>query len=237
MLLSNDPNHTELFDYFHSGRKLQFDKGEIVLRAGDEPRGVYLIEQGYMKVYSLAKDGTEHTHILYEPGDIFPVIWIFKDAIRNVYYQATSPVTIWVVPKDEFKEFVSHNTKTAMLLLEQVTDMFRLYAGRIDNLMYSNSYERTAYRLLSLMDRLGEQEGGGWVITAPVTHQDIASSVNLTRETVSRCMQRLKRHNLIDVDDHRIVIKDVTGLMKIIGYDEAVGMWPQLAGYKPTLGD
>jgi hypothetical protein len=44
----------------------------------------------------------------------------------------------------------------------------------------------------------------------------------------------LKRHDLIDVgDDHRIFIKDVPGLMKIIGYDEAVGMWPQLAAYVP----
>jgi CRP/FNR family transcriptional regulator len=233
MLLSTDPNHKELFDYFHTGRKLQFEKGEMVLRAGDEPRGVYLIEQGYMKVYSLAKDGTEHTHVMYEAGDIFPVIWIFKDAIRNVYYQASSTLTVWIVPKDDFKQFISTNTKTAMMLLEQVTDMFRLYAGRIDNLMYSNSYERTAYRLLSLMDRLGEEQGGGWAITAPVTHQDIASSVNLTRETVSRCMQRLKRHGLIEVDDHRIMIKNVAGLMKIIGYDEAVGMWPQLADYVP----
>ena len=235
MLLSNDPTHKELFDYFHSGRKLQFAKGEIILRAGDEPRGVYLIESGYMKVYSLAKDGTEHTHIIYEPGDIFPVIWIFKDAIRNVYYQATSLLTVWVVPKDEFKQFVSGNSETAMLLLEQVTDMFRMYAGRIDNLMYSNSYERTAYRLLSLMDRLGEEEHALWVINAPVTHQDIASSVNLTRETVSRCMQRLKSKDLVDTDEHhRIIIKDVAGLMKIIGYDEAIGMWPQLAEYAPT---
>jgi CRP/FNR family transcriptional regulator len=234
MLLSTDPNHKELFDYFRSGRQLQFDKGEIVLRAADEPRGVYLIEQGYMKVYSLSKEGTEHTHIMYEQGDIFPVIWIFKDAVRNVYYQASSPLTVWVVPKAGFKDFISHNTQTAMLLLEQVTDMFRLYAGRIDNLMYSNSYERTVYRLLSLMDRLGEADGGGWAITAPVTHQDIASSVNLTRETVSRCMQRLKRHGFINTDDdRRIVIKDIPGLMKIIGYDEAVGMWPQLAEYVP----
>lgn len=233
MLLSSDLPQQKLYNFFQTGRRLQYEKGEIVLRAGEEPRGVYLIEFGYMKVYSLAKDGTEHTHVMYEPGDIFPVMWIFKDAVRNVYYQATAPATLWIVSKSDFKKFIASQSDVAMLILEQVTDMFRLYAGRIDNLMYSNSYERTAYRLLSLMDRLGNETGDSWVINAPVTHQDIASSVNLTRETVSRCMQRLKNKGFIATDrDRHIIIKNPTGLMKIIGEEEAVGMWPQLEPYR-----
>lgn len=234
MLLSNDPKHQELFDYFHTGRKVVYQKGEIILRAGDEPTGVYLVETGYIKAYSLSKEGTEHTHIAYHPGEIFPVMWLMVDAVRNVYYQVIAETTVWIVPKSELKEFISQNNRMAMALLEQTTDMFRLYAGRIDNLMYSNSYERTAYRLLSLLDRMGKQVDGEWLIRAPVTHQDIAGSVNLTRETVSRAMERMKRKGFIAYDDsRRIVIKDIPGLMKIIGYDEAVGMWPQLAEYVP----
>lgn len=233
MLLGNNQPQQKLNNFFQTGRQLQYEKGEIVLRAGDVPQGVYLIQSGYMKVYSLAKDGTEHTHVLYEPGDIFPVMWIFKDAVRNVYYQTTAQTKLWIVSKSEFKKFIASHSDVAMLILEQVTDMFRLYAGRIDNLMYSNSYERTAYRILSLMDRLGDQIEGGWVINAPVTHQDIASSVNLTRETVSRCMQRLKNKGFIATDhDRHIIVKNPAGLMKIIGEEEAVGMWPQLEPYR-----
>lgn len=234
MLLSQDPSHKQLFDYFHTGRKLEFAKGEIILRAGDEPQGVYLIEHGHMKVYSLSKEGNEHTHIFYQPGDIFPVIWAFKDVTRNVYYQAIEPLTLWLVPKDRFKQFVSTNAQTTMVVLEQTTDMFRMYAGRIDNLLYSNSYERTAYLLLSLMNHVGEHAGDDtdWRIGLPITHQDIANSVNLSRETVSRAMERMKRKELIAYDEkRRIIIKNPAGLMKIIGVDEAVGMWPQLDVY------
>jgi CRP/FNR family transcriptional regulator len=232
MVSHRKPINHQLFEYFHSGRKLEFEKGEIVLRAGDEPPGVYLIESGHIKVYSLSREGNEHTHVFYQPGDIFPVIWIFKDAIRNVYYQAIEPLTLWVVSKSDFKDFVSTNPQAAMTLLEQTTDMFRLYAGRIDNLLYPNSYERTAYRILSLMDRVGEQIGSEWHIGLHVTHQDIASSVNLSRETVSRAMERMQRKGFIGTDkNRRIVIKDPAGLMKIIGEDEAIGMWPQLSVY------
>jgi CRP-like cAMP-binding protein len=85
------------------------------------------------------------------------------------------------------------------------------------------------------MDRLGDRnDDGDWFIDAPVTHQDIASSVNLTRETVSRAMERMKRRGYIAYDDkRRIVIKSIPGLMKIIGNDEAISMWPELARYAP----
>lgn len=234
MLHSDNPSEKQLFDYFHTGRRLEFQKGEIVLRAGDEPSGVYLIETGYIKTYSLSKEGNEHTHLVYHPGEIFPIMWIMVDAVRNVYYQAIAPTTVWIVPKQDFKEFITQNNQMAVALLQQTTDMFRLYAGRIDNLLYSNSYERTAYRLLSLMDRMGKQVDGKWLIRAPVTHQDIASSVNLTRETVSRCMERMRRKGFISHDEQRrIVLEDIAGIMKIIGYDDAVGMWPHLAAYVP----
>lgn len=229
---STDPAYEELLDFFHKGRKKTYQKGEVILRAGDIPQGIYLIEKGNIKIYALSKEGDEHTHVFYQAGDIFPLIWAFKEAIRNVYYQALEDVVVWVVPKEEFLAFVNENVHVAVKLLGQAVEMFRLYAGRIDNLLYSNSYERTAYRLLSLKDRFGEKHSDGWIINSPHTHQDIASTVNLTRETVSRAMERMQRRGIIAYDTkRRIVIKDVAGLMHVIGEDEAIGMWPELETY------
>ncbi|HSX24113.1 MAG TPA: Crp/Fnr family transcriptional regulator [Candidatus Saccharimonadales bacterium] len=224
---------TELADFFHRGRKQIYKKGEIILRAGDTPQGIYLIESGYIKIYALSNDATEHSHLFYLPGDIFPIIWAFTDAVRNVYYEAMQETVVWLVAKDEFKAFADSHAHVAVSLLEQAVNMFRLYAGRIDNLLYSNSHERTAYYLLSIMDRLGEkQPDGSWLVKVPVTHQDIANSVSLSRETVSRCMERLQRKDIIAYDSsRRIIIRDIAALAKSIGRDEAVGMWPYLSEY------
>lgn len=225
-------NH-DLMKFFHNGRKQVFKRNEIIMRAGDTPQGIYYLEEGHVKVYSLSKQGDEHTHLFYMPGDIFPMMYAFQDAIRNVYYEAQENTVVWLVARDKFREFANSNAKAAIGLLEQSLDMFRIYAGRIDNLLYSNSHERTAYRLLSIVERMGRiQSDGTWIVKAPITHQDIASSVNLSRETVSRAMERLRRKGIIGPNiHHQLIVNDLSALAHIVGEDEVVGMWPHLAKF------
>ncbi len=225
------PIDQELLELFHSGRRQTFEKDEIILRAGDTPQGVYLIESGFIKIYALSKEGDEHTHLFYEAGDIFPVIWAFKDAVRNVYYQALQETVVWVVPRDRFKAYIDTHAKAATALLEQTVGMFRLYAGRIDNLLHSNSHDRLAYYILSALDRFGKpRPDGSWLIDVPITHQDVASSINLSRETVSRGFERLRRREIIGPNvKGQLIIKNLPALIHIIGEDEVLGMWPQFA--------
>lgn len=228
-----DPQFNQLVEFFRKGRKRSYKKGEIILHAGDEPRGVYYIDKGLVKIYALSKEGTEHIHLFYGDGDFFPVLWIYRDAILNVYYEAMEDTTVWLVPKDDFKAFVASKMEIATLLLEKVTGLFRLYAGRIDTLQYSNSYERTATLLVSLAYRFGVSTKAGHVLDVPLTHHDIANSINLSRETVSRAMERLQRKGIIGYDKQRhIVLTDLSKLITIVGEDEVTGLWPGMV--RPT---
>ncbi len=214
---------------FKAGQKLVYDKGEMILRARDEPRGVYFIETGFIKVYSLSRTANEHTHLFYGAGDIFPVIWAFRNAVRNVFYQALETTTVWVVPKDEFLAFVQTHADAAFHLLEKVTELFHLHAGRIDNLLYSDAYEKVVCRLLSLTSRFGKVEGKTIRINFPITQEDLASSVGLTRETASRMISRLHHKGLVSYDsDRHFIIHDLPGLIKVLGEDMVEGMWPDL---------
>ena len=140
---------------FKNGRSLKFEKNEMILRAGDNPQGVYLIKAGLIKIYSLSKQGDEHVHHFFGPGDIFPMVWIFRGYVRNVFYEALEPTKLLVIPRDELLDFVNKDTVIMRQMLDVVIDRYRLYAGRIDNLLYSDARERCAYRLLSLANRFG----------------------------------------------------------------------------------
>ncbi len=224
-----DPKYSLLTEHFRGGRKRVYKKGEVILHAGDDPQGVYYIERGLIKIYSLTKDGDEHIHLFYADGDIFPFVWIYRDTLRNVYYEAIEDTTVWLVPKETFKAFVASNIDIALLLLDKVTGLIRVYAGRVDTLQYSNSYERTATLLLSLAYRFGKSVEIGCLIDVSLTHQDIASSINLSRETVSRATERLQRKGIISYDrNRRIIITDLDKLIAIPGEDEVNGLWPGL---------
>lgn len=228
-----EPINSKVKQFFHKGRLQKFRKGEIIMRAGDTPQGIYLTEKGLIKVYALSKQGNEHVHMYFMPGDIFPLMYAFKDAVRNVFYQAAEDSEVWLVSKDKFLEFAASDADVTMDLLTQAVDMFRLYAGRIDNLLYAYSDERTVYRLLSFIERMGEiQPDGTWIVRASITHADIASSINLSRETVSRCIEKLRKKGIIGPNIPGVLlVKDLPALAKIIGIDEVIGMWPQFEPY------
>ncbi|PIZ62734.1 hypothetical protein COY17_01995 [Candidatus Saccharibacteria bacterium CG_4_10_14_0_2_um_filter_52_9] len=217
---------------FQSGRLLQYQKHEVILRAGDEPQGVYLIESGLVKIYSLTKQGDEHVTHFFGPGDFFPMIWIFRGHMREVYYGALSPVTIRVVTKKAFMDLVNDDRDITFELLEEMVKRYLRYAGRIDNLLYSDARERCAYRLLSLANRFGSRTDAGLVINANITHEDMAHSINMTRETFGRAFSRFQKKDVIAYDDqHRLVIKDLGALIHIIGREETETQWPDLLKY------
>jgi len=217
---------------FHSGRQLTYQKNETILRARETPRGVYLIESGVIKIYSLSKRRNEHVHHIFGPGDFFPIIWPFRQSIRSLYYEALSPTTLWLIPRDTFKDFITSNPDVMAELLEELIDRYHLYSGRIDNLLHSDARQRSAYRLLSLANRFGVKTKDGIVIDAAITHIDLAHSINMTRETFGRTLSRLQQKGIIGHDDqHHIVICDLAALAHIIGVDEAEAMWPELMQY------
>jgi CRP-like cAMP-binding protein len=117
-------------------------------------------------------------------------------------------------------------------ILEELIDRYNTYGGRIDNLLYSDVRERSAYRLLSLASRFGVKSKEGLVIDASITHTDLAHSINTTRETFGRTLRRLQQRGIIAYDEQRhIVIRDMAALAGIIGEDEARAMWPDLIEY------
>jgi CRP/FNR family transcriptional regulator len=214
---------------FQNGRQLQYQKNDTILRARETPRGVYLIESGAIKIYSLSKRRHEHVHHIFGPGDYFPIIWPVRRSIRSLYYEAISPTTVWLIPRETFRSFVTSHPDVMQELLDELIDRYHVYSGRIDNLLYSDARERSAYRLLSLAGRFGVKTKEGIVIDTVITHTDLAHSINMTRETFGRTLSRLQQKGIIGQDgDHHVVIKDLSALAHIIGTDEAEAMWPDL---------
>ncbi|HEX5395195.1 MAG TPA: Crp/Fnr family transcriptional regulator [Candidatus Saccharimonadales bacterium] len=222
----------ELASYFAKGRLLKFDKGEFVLRACEEPKGAYMIQRGFIKVYSIADDGRENIHLIYKPGEVFPLIWVFKGVVRNIFYQAISPSRLWLMPAEELTELVSQSHTASQAMILQLTNQFHIYARRLDNLQHVKSMDRVVFRLLFMAERFGERDGRQIIINAPMTHQIFADTINLVRETVSRQLEELEKQKLITHKGRKIVIKDVEKLRSMIS--SPPDMWPDTKNQPPN---
>ncbi len=198
----------KITEFFKTSPKYLYKKGEYIIRAGDQPSGVYFIEEGFVKVSSLTLDGSENVHLILKNSEIFPREMIFDIPPENVSFEAMTAVTLRRKPKESFRELIDSDTDALREAFHLAGAFLEIFTDRIDNLELTYSYPKTIDRLLKLSKRFGKYNGNEVTFEAPITHSVLAASINMSRETVSRELEKLKRKGIITEERHFIVIKD-----------------------------
>jgi CRP/FNR family cyclic AMP-dependent transcriptional regulator len=203
----------ELVEVFRKdGRKLTYKKGEFVIRPGETPSGVFYIYQGLVKAYDITKYGEENLLIIRKENELFPLIWAITGQERQVIYEAIAPTTVWHISRDKFTAYMQSHPEALAPLLDMTIEMYRLHSERILNLEYRTVRERIISFLLTMNQRFGHKTEGGSLIGVPLRHQDIASSINASRETASRELAAMERKGLITSEQSLITLVDIKTL-------------------------
>src|SRR5581483_2604806 len=215
-MLASDAQAQALVNLFKTGTKTTYRKGEYIIRPGEPPRAVYYIEKGLVKAFNISKYGEENLLIIRKENEVFPLIWSISGQERHIIYQALTPTIIWRISPVEFQKFMQGTKGTITPLLDMVTEMYRIHSERLLNLQYRTVRERLISFLLTMARRFGRKTSKGMLIDVPLRHQDIASSVNASRETISRELSKLERRGLISSEHFYVTIKDTKELKKFL---------------------
>jgi len=108
--------------------RVEAPAGEVVVREGDPPGSMYVIEQGRVRVYKHSDDAENHLGFL-RTGDFFGELSLFRNEPRAASAQAVSDCTLLRFPPDLFRR-----------LLDEHPD-FRL---RLEQRMQQYDYRRVA---------------------------------------------------------------------------------------------
>lgn len=215
-MLADEEQTKALVRVFKRGTRLTYAKDEYIIRPGEAPDHVYYIENGLIKAFNISKYGEENLLIIRKSHEIFPLIWSLTGQERHIIYQALGPATVWRISRKSYINHIQTNSESLLPILDMVTEMYRIHSERILNLEYRTVRERLVSFLLTMAGRFGSETKEGLVIEVPLRHQDIASSINATRETASRELAVLERKGLINNKRYLIVLKDKKALRAIL---------------------
>jgi CRP/FNR family transcriptional regulator len=206
-----------LLGVFKTGDELSYKKGEFIIRPGQKPSGVFYIKSGLVKAYDISKYGEEFLLVIRREREVFPLIWAVTGQERHIIYEAMSPTVLMHIDRDKFSESMRDQPETMVPILDMVTEMYRIHSERILNLEYRTVRERLISFLLTMSTRFGTTASNGVVtISVPLRHQDIASSINATRETTSREMNYLEHHGLVKNKSSVIKLLDLKKLSSFL---------------------
>lgn len=199
----------ELVDFFRKhGLKTAYRKDDFIIRPGEVPPGIFYIVDGLVKAYDITRYGEENLLIIRKEHEIFPLIWGVTGQERQVIYRALAPTTTLRVSRAELLDFMHKNPELLAPVTDMAIEMYRLHSERIINLEYRSVRERIISFLLTMGQRFGIETSDGLMIDVPLRHQDIASSVNSSRETTSRELAIMERKGMITKESSRIMIKN-----------------------------
>lgn len=154
-----------VYKFFLPYKLLHYKKGETIIRAEDQPSGVYLINSGYVRNYSLNEEGKELTLNIFKPGSYFPMTWVVADIPNTYYFEAISQVELRRAPKNDVLE----------KLLKAEPEVFydlsrRILVGlggilvRMQYLIFSDAAHKISSTMLLLARRFGEKEKNGRIV-------------------------------------------------------------------------
>jgi len=199
--------------HFSDGLLMHFAKEETIISGLDEPEGVYLIKEGFVKAYSVSKAGNANLLLVHEAGEFIPLPWALDGAhTTGLYYEAMTDVTVLRASKDKLRAAMGNNSWLSQEVLKQTVNILSVYSNRIQTLEFRSARGRVISGLLNYAERFGKISGNKVTINAPITQQDIADSINMTRETANIALGQLFEEGLVGQDEHLFIILDLAGL-------------------------
>ena len=160
-----------------------YPKGEILYEEGSNPKAVYRLKSGKVKIEQLSLDGKIRIVYVYTQGEFFgfrPLLSNEKHPVSAIFLE-DSEVEIY-----EGKEFIEISKKAPNLsfnLVEILSFEFNVWINLISSLSHKSAKEKIALILLILNEKYRNVNGKSEIT---MTKSDIAKYSETSEETVVR---------------------------------------------------
>ncbi|MBI2798476.1 Crp/Fnr family transcriptional regulator [Candidatus Saccharibacteria bacterium] len=210
--------HRKLDKFVASFPTKDFTAGEVILHQGDDVVNVYIIQTGIVKAYDINKEGEQKTVIYDTPGEAIPVSYIYTKADHALYYyEAYTDCKLALVPLVDFQKFMLSEPKVAFHFLTIMAERYLDFARRVNGLEQLKAEDKIIYSLDFLSRRFGDRRNPERVtVDIPLSQQEFADFVGLTRETVSGTMGKLRRKGVIQYGNGKGLMLNIKKISDLI---------------------
>lgn len=204
---------TGKFDAFYKQFKIRsYKKGETLIRADDDPQGIFCLTRGYIRQYTISNLGTELTLHILKPTSYFPMVWAINGTPNVYYFEALTPVEVGRAPRDQVVTFIKDKPEVIFSLMSGLLEEYAETLKRVEHLVFSDAYRRVISVLIYIAKHFGQKNAHGVIVHHKFTHQDIATLVGVARETASLEIGKLEKKGLIKYVDHSMLFNNLKRL-------------------------
>ena len=186
----------------------EYKKGQVILCQDTTPKYCYVVSSGFVKAYTITASGDEKPIHFDGTYDIFPIAWAFgKAQTAEYYHQAYTDCQIYRVPREDFARFIREHPKLLHRFFNYLLDLCWGYQAHVTSLEQAKASDKIIYTLHYLTRRFGRKVARSRVrMLLPLTQQDLANFVGLTRETTGTQLKQLEKAGIIHYYQQRYIV-------------------------------
>lgn len=196
-----------------------YPKGAVLFVEGQQPRGVFVICNGRVKLSASSADGKSLILRIADPGEVVGLPGTMSGKAYEATAEAIEPIQANFIPRSEFLQFLKEHGEAAVRVAEILSNILHATYQEVRYLGLSGSAaEKLARFLLDLTtETVGKGEGDARPrVTLTLTHEEIAETVGLSRETVTRLFGDFKRKRFVEIRGSTLIITNKSALEKIL---------------------
>jgi len=187
-----------------------YRKRELIFGRGDIVDHLCVLESGRIKLYRLTPDGREMAVAIVEPGETFGEEAVVGEPYRALYAESIEASRVRMI---EPAQLVTLTSSRPDVLLELTRNLWSRL-GEVERQMENLAFRKVTHRLAGLLVHWAEKyaeplaNGQGLRLRIRLTHQEMASLIGSSRETVTLTLGQLLDNGLIAYDptDRRAIV-------------------------------
>ena len=203
--LFNSLTDEELCDISPKVILKEYKKNHVILREQDTNSFMYIIVQGKVKIYQVTDGGREMILSVHSSGEFFGEMSLIDGKTDPATVAALEPSLIAVISRIEFYELLHSQKKVLENLLALLCTRLRESWKKIQMMNFNDASQRIKMLLLMLAEDYGEKTDEGITLRIKLIHQNIADMAGLTRETVTRVLDKWKNSGEIRITKEKFI--------------------------------
>ena len=183
-----------------------YKKDEMIYSHDHECLGLIKVLNGEIRTFMLSDEGREVLLYRLKAGDtdVLSASCVVNQITFETHIVAESDCEILIVPAVCLSDLKEHNLHVRCYIFEKLGERFSDVMNQMQKILFTRVDVR-------LMDAIKEHTRHSGSNEITVTHEQLASEINSSREVVSRILKRMEHDGLIVLGRGRITVTDKSG--------------------------
>jgi len=192
---------------------MNFKKDDFIYFENQAADTIFFVAKGRVKIFYNSDKNQEVVKSILSSGEIFGELALADEEKRSDFAQAMDNDTMICAWKlEDIKHLMLDNKELSFSLIKLLgLRLFKLQR-KFDLLVFKDTRIRVVEFLKDAAEWKGKKVGNETLLMTPLTHQDIAKLVGLSRQSVTTTLNDLKSENQIYFDRRRILIRNIATL-------------------------